>query len=139
MRVLTSAQMRDADRRTIDEVGIPSAVLMENAGRQVVAAMERHLRALGDQRVAVVCGKGNNGGDGFVVARVLEASGVPTRVYLLVSASEIEGDAQINLSALDAVGVPVVDVAEPDAWAAQLAEIAASGVVVDALFGTGLA
>ena len=139
MRILTSAQMRDADRRTIDEVGIPSAVLMENAGRQVVAAMERYLRALGDQRVAVVCGKGNNGGDGFVVARVLEASGVSTRVYLLVSASEIEGDAQINLSALDAVGVPVVDVAEPDAWAAQLAEIAASGVVVDALFGTGLA
>ena len=139
MRVLTSAQMRDADRRTIDEVGIPSAVLMENAGRQVVAAMERHLQALGDRRVAVVCGKGNNGGDGFVVARVLEASGVSTRVYLLVSASEIEGDAQINLSALDAVGVPVVDVAEPDAWAAQLADIAASGVVVDALFGTGLA
>jgi len=72
MRVLTTAQMRDADRRTIDEVGIPSAVLMENAGRQVVAAMKPLLEP-GDQRVAIVCGKGNNGGDGFVVARVLEA------------------------------------------------------------------
>ena len=97
MRILTSAQMRDADRRTIDEVGIPSAVLMENAGRQVVAAMERHLRALGDQRVAVVCGKGNNGGDGFVVARVLVAKGVESCVYLLAPASEIEGDARANL------------------------------------------
>ena len=130
--------MRAADRRTIDEVGISSAVLMENAGRQVVAAMERHLAPLGERRVAVVCGKGNNGGDGFVVARVLEAGGVTTRVYLLVSPSEIEGDARVNLSALDAVGVPVVDVAEPDAWAWQLPEVAAYDVVVDALFGTGL-
>ena len=67
--------MRAADRRTIDEVGIPSAVLMENAGRQVVAAMERHLGALGDRCVAVVCGKGHNGGDGFVVARLLKERG----------------------------------------------------------------
>jgi len=138
MRVLTTAQMRDADRRTITEVGIPSAVLMENAGRQVVAAMERHLPGLGDLRVAVVCGKGNNGGDGFVVARALEASGVETGVYLLVPASKIEGDARANLSALEAVGVSVVDVAEPDAWAAHLPEIGACDVVVDALFGTGL-
>lgn len=138
MRVLTTAQMRAADRCAIDEVGIPSAVLMENAGRQVVAAMERHLGALSDRRVAVVCGKGHNGGDGFVVARVLEASGVSTRVYLLVPSCEVQGDAHVNLSALDAVGVPVVDVAEPDTWARQLAEIAASDVVVDALFGAGL-
>ena len=139
MRVLSTAQMRAADRRTIDEVGIPAAVLMENAGRQVAAAMERHLAPLGDLRVAVVCGKGNNGGDGFVVARVLEAGGVTTRVYLAGSASEIEGDARGNLSALDAVGVSVVDVAEPAAWAALLPEIAACDVVVDALFGIGLA
>ena len=138
MRVLTTSQMRDADRRTIDEIGIPSAVLMENAGRQVVSAMERHLPGLGDLRVAVVCGKGNNGGDGFVVARALEASGVETGVYLLVPASEIEGDARANLSALGAVGVSVVDVAEPDTWAAHLPEIGAYDVVVDALFGTGL-
>ena len=138
MRVLTTAQMRDADRRTIDEVGIPSAVLMENAGRQVVVAMERHLRALGDQRVAVVCGKGSNGGDGFVVARLLETRGVHTQVYLLASSSEVVGDARVNLSALRAIGVSVVEVAEPDAWAAHLPEIGACDVVVDALFGTGL-
>ena len=138
MRVLNTAQMGAADQRTIDEIGIPSVVLMENAGRQVVAAMEQQLGPLAAQRAAVVCGKGNNGGDGFVVARVLEAKGVETRVYLLVPASDIQGDARVNLSALDAVGVPVVDVAEPDAWAAELSEITASDVVVDALFGTGL-
>ena len=138
MRVLTTAQMRDADRRTIHEVGIPSAVLMENAGRHVVAALERQLPNLADLRVAVVCGKGNNGGDGFVVARVLEASGVDTRVYLPASASEVAGDARVNLLALRAVGVSVAEVAEPDAWAAHLPEIGACDVIVDALFGTGL-
>src|SRR5215831_19214036 len=71
MRVLTSAQMREADRRTIEEIGIPSLVLMENAGRQVVAAIEAIHGELLEQHVAVVCGRGNNGGDGFVVARTL--------------------------------------------------------------------
>jgi NAD(P)H-hydrate epimerase len=80
--------MRDVDRRTIDEVGIPSAVLMENAGRQVVAAMEQYLPVLDDGSVAVVCGRGNNGGDGFVVARALETSGVTARVFLLASTSD---------------------------------------------------
>jgi ADP-dependent NAD(P)H-hydrate dehydratase / NAD(P)H-hydrate epimerase len=62
MRVLNSRQMRDADRRTIEEVGIPSIVLMENAGRQVVAAMESAFEQLGSMRVAILCGRGNNGG-----------------------------------------------------------------------------
>ena len=139
MRILTTAQMRDADRRTIDEVGILSAVLMETAGRQVVAAMEGHLPALVDHRVAVVCGKGNNGGDGFVVARVLEARGIETRVYLTASASEVTGDAAANLSALGALGLPVVELAAPEAWVAHLPDIAACDLIVDALFGIGLA
>jgi NAD(P)H-hydrate epimerase len=138
MRILNTAQMREADRRTIDEVGIPSSVLMENAGRQVVAAMERQFPSLASLRVTVICGKGNNGGDGFVVARVLQARGVETRVYVPVALAEVTGDARGNLSALDALGVPVLDVATPDAWAAHLAEITASGIIVDALFGTGL-
>jgi NAD(P)H-hydrate epimerase len=67
MRILNSSQMRDADRRTIDEIGIPAIVLMENAGRQVVAAMEAMLPTSATWCVAVLCGRGNNGGDGFVV------------------------------------------------------------------------
>src|SRR5947209_20399444 len=76
MRVLNSAQMREADRRTIEEIGISSLVLMENAGRQVVAAMEAMYTDLSDREVAVLCGRGNNGGDGLVVARTLLQRGV---------------------------------------------------------------
>ena len=64
MRILNAAQMRDADRHTIEEIGIPSLVLMENAGRQVVAAIEAAYESHLDGRVAVLCGRGNNGGDG---------------------------------------------------------------------------
>ena len=76
MRVLNAAQMREADRRTIEDIGIPSLVLMENAGRQVVAAMEAMHSDLLERQVAVLCGRGNNGGDGFVVARTLLQRGV---------------------------------------------------------------
>ena len=77
MRVLNAAQMREADRRTIEEIGIPSLVLMENAGRQVVAAMEAAFeRSAASSRSRVLCGRGNNGGDGFVVARTLMQRGV---------------------------------------------------------------
>src|SRR5919201_1521909 len=71
MRILNATQMREADRRTIEEIGIPSLVLRENAGRQVVAAMEAMHPDLLDRQVAVLCGRGSNGGDGFVVARTL--------------------------------------------------------------------
>jgi len=138
MRVLTAAQMRDADRQTMDRMGIPSAVLMENSGREVAAAMTNYLPSLSDLRVAVVCGKGNNGGDGFVVARALAFAGVDTRVYLTAPAAAVDGDSRANLLALDGVGVAVVEVAEPDAWARHLPEIGGYDVVVDALFGTGL-
>ena len=80
MRILNAAQMREADRQTIEEIGIASLVLMENAGRQIVSAMEGMFEDLADRRVAVLCGRGNNGGDGFVVARTLLQKGVETSV-----------------------------------------------------------
>ena len=76
MRVLNTAQMREADRRTISDIGIPALVLMENAGRQTVAAMEAMYSDLSERQVAILCGRGNNGGDGFVVARTLVQRGV---------------------------------------------------------------
>src|ERR671938_1863296 len=95
MRVLTAAQMREADRRTIEDVGIPSLVLMENAGRQVVAAIEAIHNDILERQVAVLCGRGNNGGDGFVVARTLMQRGADVSVFLIGSVSEIRGDARI--------------------------------------------
>ena len=94
MRVLNAAQMREADRRTIEEIGIPSLVLMENAGRQVVAAMEAIHSDLADRQVAVLCGLGNNGGDGFVIARTLVQRGVSVAVFLMGRVADVRGDAR---------------------------------------------
>lgn len=138
MRILNAAQMREADRRTIEEIGIPSIVLMENAGRQVVAAMESVYPDLADSRVAVVCGKGNNGGDGFVVARTLHQRGIEVSVFLVGQVAEIKGDARINLEVLGRLGMPVVEVGDEAQWELHVSEIAAHDLVVDAIFGTGL-
>src|SRR5712691_2395458 len=108
MRVLNAAQMREADRRTIDDIGIPSLVLMENAGRQVVAAMEAMHPDLLDRRVAVLCGRGNNGGDGFVVARTLGQRGGDVSVFLLGRVVDVRGDARTNLEILGRLGLAVV-------------------------------
>src|SRR3979490_2692823 len=96
MRVLNAAQMREADRRTIEEIGIPSLVLMENAGRQAVAAMEAMYSDLLERQVAILCGRGNNGGDGFVVARTLAQRGVDVSVFLMGRVADRRGGARIN-------------------------------------------
>ena len=116
MRVLNSEQMREADRRTIEEIGIPSIVLMENAGRQVVAAMESLVDDLASRRVAVLCGTGNNGGDGFVVARTLQQRGVDTTVYVVGGLTDVRGDARLNLDVIGRLGVSIVELADAQAW-----------------------
>ena len=112
MRVLNAAQMRDADRQTIDEIGIPSMVLMENAGRQVVAALEAAYDDLSEKHVAVLCGPGNNGGDGFVVARTLHQRGRRLSVFVIASMMTIKGDARLNLEILGRAGVTVVEISD---------------------------
>src|SRR6058998_3726601 len=138
MRVLNSAQMREADRRTIDEIGIPSLVLMENAGREVVAAIEAVYSDLSERRVAVLCGRGNNGGDGFVVARTLIQRGVDTSVFLLGRVADVRGDARTNLEVLGRIGVTVVEVADSQAWELHFSEVSDCTLIVDAIFGIGL-
>ncbi len=138
MRILTSSQMREADRRTIEEIGIPSTVLMENAGRQVVAALEAVFEDLADRHVAVLCGRGNNGGDGFVVARTLHQRGVEVSVFVIGSIAEIHGDARLNLEILGRLGISVVEITDEQAWELHFSEIGTCGLIVDALFGTGL-
>ncbi|MGE3956308.1 MAG: NAD(P)H-hydrate dehydratase [Vicinamibacterales bacterium] len=139
MRVLTAAQMREADRRTIEDIGIPSLVLMENAGRQVVAAMEAVHGDLQEHSVAVLCGRGNNGGDGFVVARTLIQRGVDVSVFVVGSrVAEVRGDARVNLDILGRLGITVVEVADSQAWELHFSEVSACTLIVDAIFGTGL-
>ena len=137
MRVLNTQQMREADRRTIEDVGIPSIVLMENAGRQAVAAMEAAYEDLNTRRVGVLCGRGNNGGDGFVVARTLVQRGVETHVFLLGSVSEVRGDARTNLEVLGRVGLTVVEITTAQEWELHFSEISECDVIVDAMLGTG--
>ncbi len=138
MRVLNTAQMREADRRTIEDIGIPSLVLMENAGRQAVAAMEAMYGDLLERQVAVLCGRGNNGGDGFVVARTLAQRGVDVSVFLIGRVAEVRGDARINLEILGRLGLTVVEIADSQAWELHFSEVGDCTLIVDAIFGTGL-
>jgi hydroxyethylthiazole kinase-like uncharacterized protein yjeF len=137
MRVLNTQQMREADRRTIDEVGIPAIVLMENAGRQTVAAMEAAFEDLPTSHVGVLCGRGNNGGDGFVVARTLVQRGVETSVFLLGSVADVRGDARTNLEVLGRIGLTVVEITNAQEWELHFSEISRCEVLVDAILGTG--
>ncbi|HXD17263.1 MAG TPA: NAD(P)H-hydrate dehydratase [Vicinamibacterales bacterium] len=138
MRILNAAQMREADRFTIEEIGIPSLVLMENAGRQVVAAMEAAYEARLNGRVAVLCGRGNNGGDGFVVARTLLQRGIDTAVFVIGALAEVRGDAKENLEILGRLGVTVVEIGDEQSWELHFSEISQCTLIVDAIFGTGL-
>jgi len=138
MRILNTAQMREAEQRTVSDIGIPARVLMENAGRQVAAAIETAFDELAVMRVAVLCGRGNNGGDGFVVARVLLERNVDTNVYLFGSAESVTGDARANLDALRALGVDVVEITDAPTWELLGTTVLSADLIVDALFGTGL-
>ena len=138
MRILNAAQMREADRRAIDDIGIPSLVLMENAGRQAVAAMEAMYSDLTDRRVGVLCGRGNNGGDGFVIARTLAQRGVDVAVYVIGRVADVRGDARVNLEILGRLGFTVVEVSDSQAWELHFSEVSDCTLIVDAIFGTGL-
>src|SRR5919204_2498225 len=138
MRVLSSAQMREADRRTIEEIGISSLVLMENAGRQAVAAMEAVYADLAERHVAVLCGRGSNGGDGFVIARTLIQRGIEVSVFVIGRVADVRGDARTNLEILGRLGVTVVEIADSQAWELHFSEISDCTLIVDAIFGTGL-
>jgi len=131
VKVLTAAQMRDVDRRTA-ELGIPNIILMENAGHRVVEFLEREYAPLARQRIVVVCGKGNNGGDGLVVARQLFTRAKPQwlRVVLGADPDQMRGDALENYRMLAAVGCPLSFEITPEMWTATL--------VVDAVLGTGV-
>lgn len=138
MRVLSAAQMQEADRQTIEEVGIPSMVLMENAGRAVVQHLTQRFRALAFEHTVILCGRGNNGGDGFVVARVLASRDHDVSVFLIGRAVQVRGDARRNMDILSRLEIPVVEIASEDDWEQHAAGIAQADVIVDALFGTGL-
>lgn len=158
MKVVTAGEMREIDRRTIEDIGIPGIVLMENAGRAVADAAGRVLGSLtvsgsgcdgggaagdGDtagnvagRRVCIFAGKGNNGGDGFVAARYLANRGARVKAFLLGKKEEVKGDAAVNLAALARMGLEVEELSQGELHKARVA-ISISDIVIDAIFGTG--
>ena len=133
----TADEVRRADRRAIEELGVPGVVLMENAGRGAADLIERVFGPARGRRVAVVAGKGNNGGDGFVVARHLAGRGATVDVWLVAAAADVRGDALVNLEALRRVGVGVTEVGVRGGIDALGRSLRGADVVVDALLGTG--
>jgi len=131
--ILNRDQVRDVDRRAAEEYGVPGIVLMENAGRGA-AEILIELGAAG--RVVVCAGKGNNGGDGFVIARHLESRGLDVRVLLFCKPDEVAGDAAANLAILQKAGTPLEAAAFMPSPAIDH-ELAGATWIVDALLGTG--
>ena len=138
--VLTSAQMQQIDRETIEVLGLPGAVLMETAGRAVVKAIDRHPRLGRSRRVLILCGKGNNGGDGFVVARHLQQrcrEGFPL-VLLCGKLGELSVDASTMARVAENCGIRIVELSKNNLH--ELAQaLDKSDLVVDALIGSGAA
>jgi len=138
MKALTAAEMREVDRLTTERYGIPSLQLMENAGRKAADAVRRTLAGRGDVRVCVLCGKGNNGGDGFVVARYLKEQKLETHVVLFGKPEEVRGDAAANLAKWLDGGNKVEIILEEADWEKIWPNVSSSNVIVDAMLGTGL-
>ena len=142
--MLNRQQCREADTKAIQSFGIPSLVLMENAGRSCVESLvwHSHHRPRDQHAVVVLCGPGNNGGDGFVIARHLYNLGFKVKVVLFCRSEAYSGDARLNLNALAWLRLSVVELTEK--WSQQKIESALERVgrkkttwIVDALLGTG--
>jgi hydroxyethylthiazole kinase-like uncharacterized protein yjeF len=133
--VVTAKEMRTIDEVTIRD-HVPGRKLMENAGKGVVEGIIQNLKPGKTSAIVIVCGKGNNGGDGFVVARLLKQKGYRPRVYLLGRSSEVKGDAEASLKRCVKNRIKVNEVTGKGLEDLEAA-LAGAHVVVDALFGTG--
>ena len=137
MRLVTAEEMKEIDRRSISDFGIPGLILMENAGIQATRVASEMLRKKKSPQVVVVAGTGNNGGDGFVIARHLINSGTATKVYLAGKVKKVSGDARTNLNILLKMGQRVEPLNSEGALRRLSRAIKPAHLVVDALLGTG--
>jgi len=137
MRVLTAEQMGYVDRTTIER-GTPGLTLMRNAGSAVFDAVKGIPGIDAGTEIVVVAGKGNNGGDGFRTAELLAESGFPVSVFLVGRTSDVRGDAASCMAAAVGTGVKIVEITDESGLGLLVSELADAGVVVDAVFGTGL-
>jgi hydroxyethylthiazole kinase-like uncharacterized protein yjeF len=139
MKVLTAEEMREVDRLTTERLGIASLQLMETAGSLAASCFAARMREAGlhAPAISVLCGRGNNGGDGFVVARHLYPAGGRVRVYLFAGLDDLRGDAATNFQRWRNLGGEVVSILDEKSWEAVRTEVGSGDVIVDAIFGTG--
>ena len=130
MKALTAAEMREVDRLTTERYGIPSLQLMENAGKHVADAVLREFSPRLPKRVAVLCGKGNNGGDGLVAARLLLGKVAQIRVLLFGAGEELRGDAKTNLQRWRETGNEITRIESEAAWQSAWPEVASADAIV---------
>jgi len=138
MHLVTADEIREMDRQTIESFGLPGRVLMENAGRGAARVLMKNFPELTSKRVAIAAGRGNNGGDGFVIARYLAYAGVSVTVYLLSESSRLSGDAADNFNLLASLGISVKEITNEENFNQVKTEMAHHQLWVDAIFGTGL-
>jgi len=139
MKILSAAEMREVDRLTTERYGIPSGTLMENAGRSVANFIAARLAHIERRRIVVLCGKGNNGGDGVVVARYLRLKGANVSAYLFADPAEIKGDAARNLDRWRQAAPSELHVIRSSTeWQAAKNVLASANIIVAALLGTGI-
>ncbi|UCD48985.1 MAG: NAD(P)H-hydrate epimerase [Phycisphaerales bacterium] len=139
-RIMSRDEVRAVDAWAINEIGVPGVVLMENAGRCCAELITEKLADADGPAVCIFCGMGNNGGDGYVIARHLLNAGFKVRVVLCGRREKVAGDARVNLDGLERLGhaVDLLDPASDDAEARVRRLAGQADMIVDALFGTGL-
>lgn len=139
-KTVTRDEMRELDRKAIEEYKIPGLVLMENAGRNVAEEVLKMTTNPQKTKVAVLCGKGNNGGDGFVVARHLHNYHISVKIFLVAQIPVVlkDRDAGTNLQILLHMKIPVSEVLDIPAATGVLPELDSYDIIIDALFGTGI-
>ena len=139
MKVVTAAEMRQIDQETIEGIGIPGIVLMETAGSAIVGAIEQHYPT--SQRIGILVGKGNNGGDGLVIARQLAHAGRDVFIFLVSAPDSFTGEAAINLQIAKRLGLRIEEILTDTEFygtGAVPTTLASCELLVDAIFGTGL-
>ncbi|SMC17839.1 NAD(P)H-hydrate epimerase [Desulfacinum hydrothermale DSM 13146] len=138
MLLATASEMAELDRKTMEEIGIPGIVLMENAARGAAAFFETVVPDLCTRHLLVLAGSGNNAGDGFALARIFHGKGATVRVVCLRPADRLKGDALVNYNILHRLGIPVYHWDEKEDFASQFVQVQKADVILDALLGTGL-
>lgn len=138
MRLVNSFEMRKMDRLTIQDLGIPGAVLMENAARGATRIFMDHFAPSKDAHVVILCGGGNNGGDGYVMARYIKEAGVAVTVIVLSELKKISGDARINLDVIQRMDIEILEIPDAKKWVKGRRMMRVCDAIIDGILGTGL-